>query len=227
MFKYLVGLALIVSASALHGQDRPRYRDFILGAGLASVSAQVNATASDATIVHQRPALMQDLKWRQPYFVAGSSEAQTDPVGQIRFSFYNDQLFRLVIDYDPQRTKGMTDADMIHALSEPYGPAAKARPKGAQPLASRIDAESGPPISRWETDEYSVALFRSSFGEGFQVVVTSTALDALARTAAAQAIRMDQREAPQRAIAQQKKDAEDARLSQEETRATNKAVFRP
>ena len=57
--------------------------------------------------------------------------------------------------------------------------------------------------------------------------MTSTALDALARTADAEAVRLDQREAPQRAIAKQKKDAEDARLSEEQTRATNKAAFRP
>jgi hypothetical protein len=38
---------------------------------------------------------------------------------------------------------------------------------------------------------------------------------------------VDQREAPQRAIAKQKKDAEDARLSDEQTRATDKAAFRP
>jgi hypothetical protein len=57
--------------------------------------------------------------------------------------------------------------------------------------------------------------------------VTSTALDALARSATVLAIGLDQREAPQRAIAQQKKDDEDARTSQEKARVTNKAAFRP
>jgi hypothetical protein len=40
-------------------------------------------------------------------------------------------------------------------------------------------------------------------------------------------VRQDQREAPERAIAQQKKAAEEARLSLEATRTTNNAAFRP
>jgi hypothetical protein len=227
MFKYLVGLALILSAAPLHSQDQPHYRDFVLGSRLSAVTTQVKASASEATVVHERPALIQQLQWRQPYFIAGSNETQTDPVEQIAFSFYNDQLYRLVIDYDRQRTKGMTDADMVRALSEAYGPAMKPKAKATQAAASRSDVDTGMSISRWGTDDYSVVLFRASFGEGFQVVVTSTALDALARTADAQAVRQDQREAPERAIAQQKKAAEDARLSLEATRATNNAAFKP
>jgi hypothetical protein len=227
MFKYLLGLALILSAAPLHSQDRPQYRDFVLGSRLSAVTTQVKASASEATVVHERPALIQQLQWRQPYFIAGSNETQTDPVEQIAFSFYNDQLYRLVIDYDRQRTKGMTDADMVRALSEAYGPAAKPTSRATQAAATGIGFAAGVPISRWGTDDYSVVLLRASFGEGFQVVVTSSALDALARTADAQAQRQDQREAPERAIAQQKKAAEEARLSLEATRTTNNAAFRP
>jgi hypothetical protein len=224
----LAGLVLFLSKSPLLAQAvRPHYRGFVLGSGLSSVSAQVKAAASDATVVHARPALMQDLKWRLPYFVDGSSQPQTDTVEQIVFSFYNYQLFKLVIYYDRQRTSAMTAADMVAALSETYGPAVKAKPRAISASASAADIEAGVPLSRWATSEYSVALFRSTFGEGFRVVVTSTALDALARTADAEAVRLDQREAPQRAIAKQKKDAEDARVSEEQTRATNKAAFRP
>jgi hypothetical protein len=221
----LAGLVLVMSTPALDGQDRPHYREFVLGSTLSSVSAQVHGAASDATVVHARPVLMQDLNWRQPYLTAGSSQPQTDAVERIVFSFYNDQLFRLAIDYDRQRTEGMTDADMIGALSETYGPALKSKPRGLPASASRIESEA--PVSRWTTDEYSVALFRSTFGDGFRVVVTSTTLDALARTADAQAMRLDQREAPQRAIDQRKKDAETARASQEKARSVNKAAFRP
>jgi hypothetical protein len=32
------------------------------------------------------------------------------------FSFYNDQLFKIVIDYDRDRNEGLKDADMIDAL---------------------------------------------------------------------------------------------------------------
>ena len=226
MFKYAIGLALILSAASLHSEERPHYRDFVLGSGVSAVSAQVKAAASDATTVHKRPALIQQLQWRQPYFIAGSNDTQTDPVEQIAFSFYNDQFFTLVIDYARQRTWGMTAADMVRALSVAYGPVTKPKSKATQ-AASGSSIDAGVPISRWGTDDYSVVLFRASFGEGFQVVVTSSALDALARTADAQAVRQDQREAPELAIAQQKKAAEDARLSLEATRAANNAAFRP
>ena len=57
--------------------------------------------------------------------MSGSTAPQNDPVQQIVFSFYNDQLFKLVVNYDRQRTDGLTDADMIEALSSWYGPPLK------------------------------------------------------------------------------------------------------
>jgi len=41
------------------------------------------------------------------------------------FSFYNDQLSKLVVDYDHDRTAGLTDTDLIDALSIEYGPRLK------------------------------------------------------------------------------------------------------
>jgi hypothetical protein len=222
------GVALVLTGAALQAQDaRPQYRTFVLGSGLSSVAAQVAMQPSDAAAVHVLPALIQALTWRQPYFAAGSNAPRTDPVAQIVFSFYNDQLFRLVIDYDRQRTEGMTDADMIHALSETYGATVKPKPKPSVRFQNEFDVESGEPIAGWGTAEYSLVLSHLTFAGGFQVVVTSTALDALARSASAAAVRLDQLEAPQRAMARQKKDDEDARAAQEKARATNKAAFRP
>jgi hypothetical protein len=229
MLKYVfVVMALVVlSGSGLSGQAPPHYRDFMLGSALSMVSAQVKASAADVKPIHQRPALIQDLSWRAPYFMADSNEPRKDPVQQITFSFYNDQLFRMAIDYDRQRTEGMTDADMIGALSEVYGPATTPRPRTPPTFVSRIDVTSGTPVSQWGNAEYSVVLLRPSFGAAFQVVVTSTQLDELARAADAEAVRLDQREAPLREVARQKQDAEDARLSKEKARAANKATFRP
>jgi len=224
----IAGLVLGLCGAVLQGQDaRPRYRAFVLGSALSSVAAQVVLPPSDATAVHVRPALIQTLTWRQPYFAAGSNAPQTDPVGQIVFSFYNDQLFRLVIDYDRQRTEGMTDVDMVQALSETYGAIVKPKAKTSAKVPTQFDVESGEPIATWGTAEYSLVLFHSTFAGGFKVVVTSTELEVLARSATVLAMRLDQREAPQRAMAQQKKDEEDARTSQEKARVTNKAAFRP
>ena len=78
-------------------------------------------TASSVTVIHERPALIQDLQWTTPYFVNDSIEPQQDSVRQIVFSFIEGQLFRLTITYERSRTEGMTDVDMIAALSGRYG----------------------------------------------------------------------------------------------------------
>jgi hypothetical protein len=223
----IVALGLVVSTQALQGQDRSRYRDFQLGADLPSVSALAKVAASDAKTVHQRPAVIQALEWRPPYFTSGSTTPQNDPVRQIVFSFYNDQLSKMVVDYQHSRTAGMTDADMIEAIATAYGPPLKPAVTKTRAVASHVEEESGTPVARWGDTDYSVVLYRSSYASEFRIIVTSPRLETLARSAAAQAIRLDEREAPQREIARQKKEVEDTRLSQEKARTANKAAFRP
>jgi hypothetical protein len=222
---------VVLFSPSLHSQDGGRYREFQLGSGLAAVSAQTSVPATEAKTIHQRPALMQELEWRRPYFVSGSTRTEDDPVKQIVFSFYDDQLSKIVVDYDRDRTAGMTDADMIDAISAAYGPVAKPSAKAAlmKPRAAGSDLEekSGKPVARWADVDRSVVLYRSSYAQGFQLVVTSPKLEALAQTAEAHAIRMDEREAPQRELARQKKEVEAARAAKEKARLTNKAVFRP
>ena len=82
-------------------------------------------------------------------------------------------------------------------------------------------------VARWGDADYSVVLYRSSYRSGLRLFVASRRLEALARTAAAEAARLDEREAPQREIARQKKETEDIRASEEKARLANKAVFRP
>jgi len=57
--------------------------------------------------------------------------------------------------------------------------------------------------------------------------VVSKPLDALAQTAAVEAIRLDEQEAPQREAARQKKQVDEARLQQDKARLANKSGFRP
>jgi hypothetical protein len=118
-------LLLFLSTPAVRGQDLSRYRDFQLGSSLTSVAALSGAAASEPKTIHQRPALLQELEWRPPYFVRGSTTVQNDPIRRVVFSLYNAQLFRVVVDCDRQRTEGMTDADMVEALSAVYGAASQ------------------------------------------------------------------------------------------------------
>ena len=70
-------------------------------------------------------------------------------------------------------------------------------------------------------------LYRLPYLSGFRMIVSSPRLEALARTADAEALRMDEREASIREIVRQKKEADDIRASQEKARLANKAGFRP
>lgn len=219
-------LGFVFSIQVVSGQPIAHYREFQLGGDLASVSGLAGVAASQAKVIHQRPAVMQSLEWRPPYTSTGPSAPAPDPVQQIVFSFYNDQLFRLVIDYDRSRTEGMTDADMIEAISSAYGSASKA-PLRTGVTSSRVAQESGTLVARWDDADCSVVLYRSSYASGFRMIVTSIRLDALARTAEARALRLDELEAPKREIARQKKEAEDTRAAQEKARLANKAAFRP
>jgi hypothetical protein len=222
-----VCFGILFSTHALEGQGPSHYRDFSFGSDLASVSDLAGVPASKAKTIHQRPAVLQDLEWRPSRWNAGSSAASTDPVEQIVFSFYNDQLFRVVVDYAHDRTEGMTDADMIEAISAVYGTPVKRIP-GAIRAASQLEVESGSPVARWGDAELAVVLFRtSSYREVFRLIVTEPALDDLARQATLQAMRLDEQDAPRREIARQKKERDDNRAAADKARTANKGGFRP
>ena len=218
---------LFLSTQSVAAQDRARYREFQLGKDLPSISALTGVAASQAKTIHVRPAMMQELQWQRPYTLSGATAAEMDPVKQIVFSFYNDQLSKMVVDYDQDRTAGLTDRDMVDALSAEYGPQLKPGVKAGRGIASLVEEESGTLVARWGDAGYSVVLYRSSYRSGFRIIVTSVRLETLARTADAQAARLDEREAPAREVARQKKEDDEARVAQEKARVTNKAAFRP
>jgi hypothetical protein len=221
----VVGLALLTHP--LYGQDGSRYRDYRLGANLSSISTLAGVDSTVAKTIHQRPALLQELLWQRPYAMSLSTAVQVDPVKEIVFSFYNDQLSRIVVDYDRNKTAGMTDSDLIDSISAQYGPRLKPGVRFNRGAASRTEEESGTLVARWGDAAYSVALYRSSYLAGFRLVVTSLPLEALSRTAAAESIRMDAREAPAKEDARMKKETEDARDADEKARIANKGAFKP
>jgi hypothetical protein len=218
----LAVLGVALSASSLCAVELSSYRDFQLGTTLQAVAKQVEMKPSEARVVHERPELIQELEW-QPRRLPGPS-SELDSVDQILFSFYNGQLFRMLVNYDRRRTDGMTLDDMIEAISAKYG------------LATRGALEINFPSSynktvavmaRWEDTGYAFNLIHSAYQPGFALVVLSKGLDGLAQTAAVAAIRLDDQEAPQREIDRQKKQVEDARIQQDNARLANKPGFRP
>ena len=113
------------------------------------------------------------------------------------FSFCDGALFRMVVNYDRNRTEGLTDEDMIKAISARYGIAARPVATIVRFSTSQIYNDNEKVIARWEDSRYSYNLYRSSYS-AFGMLVFSKRLDALAQTAIAEAIQLDNREAPQR-----------------------------
>jgi hypothetical protein len=224
----ICAVGIVCSTHALRGQGLSQYRNFELGSDVASVSALAGIASSEAKMIHQRPAVLEDLEWRPSYLSPGSTDASTDPVEQVLFSFYDDQLFRVVVDYGHQRTEGMTTADMVEANSAVYGTPLPRTSRASGRAASRLETESGSSMARWGDTEHAIVLYQtSSYGAAFRLVVTHTRLESLARKAEAQAQRLDEQEAPQREVARQQKERDDGRAAAAKARAANKTVFRP
>ncbi len=226
-------LGFVLSAHPVHAQDSSRYRDFPLGSSLSSISTLAKLTAGDAKTVHARPALIQELEWRPQYFSSATADMKADPVQKIVFSFYNDQLSRIVVDYDRDRTAGMTGDDIIQALSIGFGPADPPVLRTARTTPTEIDGNSSVAIARWGEADFAVVLYRadSSYdataNPRFQLVVSAPQLDALARTATVQALQQERREAPQREVARHQKELDAAKVAAAKAREANVAAFRP
>ena len=221
----------VITAAPTYSQDLSRYREFQLGTNLPAIAKQIRVKPSDAKAIHERPAVIQELEWRAPLT---DSSPRSDSVRNILFRFYNGELYRLVVTYDPERTEGMTAEDLVEAVSAKYGTAN--RPTAEIILSSThlftdgekmISDRSEKVIARWEDSQYSFNLFQFSSVATFGLVVYSKRLDDLARAAIVESIRLDQQEAPQREINSRKKKDEANRAKQEKARGVNKPPFRP
>jgi hypothetical protein len=225
----IIGVAFL--ATVLSAQDFSKYREFQFGASLPVVAKQVRMKPAEAKTTHRRPAMIQELEWQALYL---DSKQPPDSVRNILFSFYNNELFRLVVTYDREHTAGLLAEDIIEALSAKYGIAAK--PVAELILSSTyfpnegeriITERSEKVIARWEDEQYSYNLIQPYLTAQFGLVIYAKRLDALARAAIVEAVRLDKQEAPQRESERQKnKDAAD-RAKQAEARRANKGPFRP
>jgi hypothetical protein len=221
----------VITAAPTYSQDLSRYREFQLGTNLPAIAKQIRVKPSDAKAIHERPAMIQELEWRAPLM---DSSQRSDSVGNILFRFYNGELYRLVVTYDPERTEGMTAEDLVEALSAKYGTAN--RPTAEIVLSAThlfTDGEkmivdrSEKVIASWDDSQYSFNLFQFSSESTFGLVVYSKRLDDLARAAIVESVRLDQQEAPQREINSRKKKDEANRAKLEKARGVNKPPFRP
>lgn len=220
-------LGVVLSGALAAAPDLTRYREFELGSSVAAVSTLTGVAGSELKAIHQRPAVIQELTWRPAYGARRPMVSDTESVDRVLFDFFDDQLFRVTVDYDRKQTEGLIDADMIDSVSRVYGPpVTPVAPRRRQPPALGDDAAFT--IAEWRAAGNSVKLHRlPSYATSFRLVITAEPIAALARTASARAVVLDAREAPQREAAREKKEADERRVADEKARLTNKATFRP
>jgi hypothetical protein len=211
-------------ASLGGAQDLAKYRDFRFGMSLESVAKQIHMNASAAKITHQRPAVIQTLQWDQWSF--SDLPAKDRSLRSIRFDFYNDELSKMVVTYDPAGTEGLTTDDMIEAISAIYGPATKPERTIAVSTFSLYE-DNQKVLACWEDAQYSYNLFRPPYGNTFGLIAISKKLDLLASDSSLEADRLDKLEAPGKELARQAKQEEDKRVAQEKARLISKPTFRP
>ena len=221
----LAVFGLIAFAQATVAQQPLQYREFQLGSNLASIAKLTGTPASGAKVIHARPADMKDFEYRPRYY-SSTATPHTDPVDIMLFRFYDDQLFKVIVDYDRRRTEGMSPADMIEAIAATYGPVSQV-PSRQLGTPTVQYAFPDTPLAVWGNADYSVTLLRVAYPASFRLVVALTRLDDLARAASVAALKLDAAEAPQRELDRQKRDAAVTAAAQQKAKTENKAGFRP
>ncbi|MGA9483304.1 MAG: hypothetical protein WA305_13785 [Candidatus Acidiferrales bacterium] len=219
--KAAISLALVLLTTPLiSAQDLSRYRKFALGTSLTALSKQIGQDPHQATLIHQSPAVIQELQYWP--VETSYSAVPAEPVSQISFSFYNGELYRIAVTYDQNAIEGMTEDDMVRAVSARYGTGTRLYPEIDLPTH---DPYMSPEkiVARWEDPQNSVTLFRTNSSNSFGLVVSSKRLDAEAEAAIAESVKLDEEQAPQKEIDRQQKVADDLDIA----RLKNMKTFRP
>lgn len=209
-------VVVLLTTPLVRGQDLSKYRHFTFGMSLTRVLERTDQKMADVKVIHSRPALIQELTW-WPASPPGTA-VRPDSVEQMLFSFYNGELYKIFVTYDPTSTEGLTADDMERSISAKYGPATY--------VALAIDFspnERQQPVASWEDSQYSFNLVRSSFTGGFQLGIYSKKVNTQAELALAEAVKLDKQEGPQREAERLKKETD----ALEVTRLKNQKSFRP
>lgn len=215
--------AVLLAVASVSAAELGEYRDFRLGSSTAAVVKASGSLGRDVKTLHSRPALLQEMGWRAPY-AAAKAPAAVDPVGSMVFSFVDDQLYRIVVQYAPSRIEGLTTVDMVAALTATYGPPA---PRSARPRGGDDALNATVPAAQWRSGDSMVTLQHYQYSGGYELVIASLSLERLASKAQASALVLDAREAPAREAAVRKQEAAAAAEEAEKTRLKNREAFRP
>lgn len=212
-------LLLLLFSPLLCGADLSIYRGFQFGMSLDAAVKHSGIDMSEVKTIHQHPARIQELAWNPERVSSISQDA--DPVQQVLFSFYNGQLFRMVVDYDSEKTSGLTSEDIIEAVSRKYG--TPTRPGVTLLLPAEFSEDTVQVVARWENTDDLFSLLQLPSGSSFRLVLVSKRLNALADNAVAEGVRLDAEEAPGLLMLKE----QNAKADLNQHRVANEAHFRP
>jgi hypothetical protein len=215
----ILSFLVLLFSPLLAGSDLSTYRGFHFGTSLNAAVKHSGMDASEVTVLHQRPAFIQELKWRPSRFTGASGDK--DSVDQVEFAFLQGQLFRIVVDYDREKIAGLTTNDLIDGISAQYGAATS--PAVTMVLSSQFEDEKTQVLARWEDADYSLNLVQLPYSGTLKLVMFQKVLNARAEAAVAEGVRMDTEEAPGLA----KLEEQNAKTELDKNRLVNKALFRP
>ncbi len=213
-------VVLLLTAPLLWAQDLSKYRHFTLGMSLTRVLERTDQKMADVNAIHGRPALIQELTWWPPN-IPGTSY-RSDTVEQILFSFYNGELYKISVIYNPTSTEGLTTEDMVKSISTKYGPATNVVVEIDSAKDDRYEVRQKP-VASWEDAQYSFNLVRSSFTDHLGLIIYSKRVNAEAELAIGEAVKLEEQKGPQREAERQKKRTDDLEVA----RQKNQKIFRP
>jgi len=223
----LVFAFVVWFAPALRAQDPSAYRGFRLGMTVVAVATEAGISPTAAKVVFERPLLIQELEWQPPASAAATGAApERDSVAQVLFGFCNGELYRIVVSYDTDKTEGLTEQDLVEALSAAYGPARMPVASIVTSPASQSYNDSQAVVARWEDERSSINLFHIKYRSAFGLVIVSKKLAPLVGAGIEEGARLRLLDAPRREAAEQKARDETERASHAKARITNKAAFR-
>ena len=135
----------------------------------------------------------------------------------------------MFVDYDRNKTEGLSADDLIQSISEVYG--APTRPVATIATGSLSDyyaySSTEAVLARWQDEDYSVSLIRSSRQGNYGLIITSREADRLAQKAMLEGARLDVLRAPQIERERVNQEAADERTRQAKAKLVNKPAFRP
>jgi hypothetical protein len=221
----VASFVILLGLQPLAAQKPFQYRDYALGSSVMAIVKTGNVREDAVKTLHERPARIQELEWRAPYVSSGTQMA--DPVRDILFSFYDDQLYQVVVTYDRDRMDGLTNDDVIESLSSIYGLPLLRHANAPKSAAAADSSTESAVVAQWEDAATAVTLSRDTYSPQVHLVLVSKTLNPRARAAIKEAIRLDTVEAPKREQDQRTKEVADARVASQKARVVNKAAFKP